>query len=313
MSLPGLQGESLSAVLKRAFKGFTAHDMATYAAALAYQALFSMFPFLLFLIALLGFINREDFFTWMLDQAQAAFPADVFTRFETIINEIRHNSAGGLLSFGIIAALWSASGGMRALMNALNKAYEVEETRAAWKRYALSVVYTLIVAVLLVAGAALMLMGPDAIKWAADQIGLGSVFVTLWTWLRYPVLVVLLMIAAALLYFAAPNVSQPFKLITPGAVVAVLLWVLASLGFSLYVSSFSNYNATYGSIGGVIVALTYFFISAAVLLLGAEINAEVYRRRLGTPVPTDEAKAVQDRPKAGREQMLISPPESSRA
>jgi len=124
---------------------------------------------------------------------------------------------------------------------------------------------------------------------------------------------VLLIVAAELLYYAAHNIDAPFNLITPGAVVAVVLWLLASLGFSFYVSNFSNYNATYGSVGGVIVALTYFFISAAVLLLGAELNAQVYRIRQGRPVPADQAKATQDRPKAGREQMLVTPSESSRA
>ena len=307
MALPGLAGENPADLIKRSLKAFSKDDMATYAAALAYQALFSIFPFLLFLIAMLGFLDVPQFFDWMLEQAESAFPSDAFTRFESIITQIRNNSAGGLLSFGIIAALWSSSGGMRALMNALNVAYGVKETRPLWKKYALSISYTLAIAILLVTGAALMLLGPDGIEWLADQVGLGNAFVTAWTWLRFPVLVVLLMVVVALLFYAAPNVKQPFTLITPGAVVTVILWLLASLAFSLYVSNFSNYNATYGSLGGVIVGLTYFFMSAAVILLGAEINAEIYKAKNGYPVPRDQADAVEassDAP-TGRDQLLL--------
>lgn len=160
-------------------------------------------------------------------------------------------------------------------MNAMNVAYGVKETRPAQRRYLLSVIYTIGVAALLIASAALMLIGPRAFEWAAKQAHLGSEFVTIWTWLRWPVLVLLLMVAAALIYYVSPNVDQPFALITPGAVVAVGSWVLASVGFSLYVSNFSNYSATYGSLGGIIVLLLYFYLSSAVLLLGAEVNAEL--------------------------------------
>jgi membrane protein len=110
-------------------------------------------------------------------------------------------------------------------------------------------------------------------------------FVVIWTWLRFPVLVVLLMLLAAVIYYAVPNIRQPFRLITPGAVFAVVIWVLASFGFSLYVSNFTNYSATYGSLGGIVVLLFYFYISAAVLLIGAEVNAEVYKLKIGQPVP----------------------------
>ena len=110
-----------------------------------------------------------------------------------------------------------------------------------------------------------------------NQAGLGDAFVTLWTWLRWPVLALLLMLVTALVYYVAPNVAQPFRLISPGAVLAVAVWVIASAGFSFYVSSFGNYSATYGSLGGVVVLLLYFYLSSAVLLLGAEVNAELYR------------------------------------
>ena len=120
-----------------------------------------------------------------------------------------------------------------------------------------------------------MLLGPNAMQWLAGQIGLSQVFATLWIWLRWPVAILLLLLTVAIIYKVAPNIDQPFKFLTPGAAIAVLTWIVASLGFSYYVGNFGNYSATYGSLGGIIVLLFYFFISAAVLLFGAEINATI--------------------------------------
>lgn len=281
----GLHHANPIELLKRSLRAFLDDDMPTYSAALSYSALFALFPFLIFLIALLGFLHIPDFFDWLLDQAQSALPADSFSLVDTVVRDIEGKSRGGLLSLGIVIAIWSASSGVRSVMNAMNVAYGVEESRPAPRRYLVSVLYTIGLAALLIAAAALMLLGPRAIRWIADQAGFGDQFVTLWTWLRWPVLVLLLMLTAALIYYVAPNVDQPFAFITPGAVVAVVIWVIASVGFSYYVSSFSNYSATYGSLGGIIVLLLYFYISSAVLLLGAEVNAEL--RRMEAEAPDD--------------------------
>jgi membrane protein len=287
MRLPGFHDTNPVDLIKRSLREFSKDDMTTYAAALSYHALFALFPFIIFLVALLGFLQVPQFFDWILEQAQTAFPADAYARLEEVINQVQNQSNGGLLSFGIVTAIWAASSGIRSLMNALNVAFDVEETRPAWKRYALSILYTLGIAALLLASAALMLLGPQAMEAIAEQVGLGSAFVFVWTWLRWPVLAALLALAAALVYYVAPNVEQPFKLITPGAAFAVILWVVASVGFSIYVSNFANYSATYGSLGGVVVLLFFFFISSAVLLLGAEINAELHKAELGDPTPAD--------------------------
>lgn len=262
---------------KRSLKAFVAHDMATYAAALAYSALFSLFPFLIFLIAVLGFLHIPSFFTWLLDEGKRAFPASAFSLLQSTVDQVQGRASGGLLSIGAIAAMWGASAGVRALMNALNVAYGVEETRPVWKKYLLSVGYTIGFAALLTCVAALMLIGPRPMDWLAGQIGLGNAFVTVWNLARWPVLVVLMMIVAALVYEVVPNVKQPFRLITAGSVVAVVLWLVASVGLSFYVSRFADYNATYGSLGGVVVLLFYLYISSAVLLLGAEVNAAIHR------------------------------------
>jgi membrane protein len=160
-------------------------------------------------------------------------------------------------------------------MNAINVAYDVKETRPTWKIYLLSIVYTIGLAILLIAAAGLLLLGPNAMQWLAEQIGLSQFVATLWTWLRWPLAILLLLLTIAVVYKVAPNIDQPFKFITPGAGIAVLTWILASLGFSYYVGNFANYGATYGSLGGIIILLLYFFISAAVLLFGAEINATI--------------------------------------
>lgn len=288
MRLPGLGGVSAIDLAKRTFREFSRDDMATYAAALSYNILFSLFPFLIFLIALLSFLHVPTFFDWVLEQGQSALPASAYQQLQDVVGQIQGRSYGGLLSVGILTAIWGASSGIRSLMNALNVAYDVEETRPAWKRYLLSIVYTVGLAVLLIAAAGLMLLGPQGMAWLADQVGMSQIVVTLWTWLRWPVLAALLILVAALVYYVAPNIDQPFRFISPGAVVAVVIWVVASVGFSLYVANLTNYSATYGSLGGVVVMLFFFFISSAVLLLGAEMNAELYKANLGQPVPDDQ-------------------------
>lgn len=275
MQLPGFAGMSPIEVLKQAVKDFLEDDMMTYAAALAFRVLLALFPFVIFLLTLLGALGLSDFFNWLLDQARTALPADAFQVVDRIINEIRGQDRGGLLSFSILFALWAASAGMRSLMNALNAAYDVGESRPTWQRYLFSILYTVGLAVLLIAVTAMMILGPDAMQWLAGHVGLSELFAQLWTWLRWPVIVLLLLLAFAIIYKVGPNVDQPFKFVTPGSVLGVLIWIVASLGFSLYVSNFGNYGATYGSLGGLVVLLLYFLLSAAVLLFGAEVNSIV--------------------------------------
>jgi membrane protein len=160
-------------------------------------------------------------------------------------------------------------------MNALNRAYDVKEGRPAWKLYPLSILYTIGIAALMIAAAALFLIGPQAMQWLAHQLGLEQLFVILWTWLRWPVVLLLLTLVVALIYYVAPDVEQEFRFITPGSVIAVLVWIASTLGFDFYIRSFANYSATYGSIGTIIVLLLYSYISAAVLLFGAEVNAVI--------------------------------------
>ncbi|HLL51154.1 MAG TPA: YihY/virulence factor BrkB family protein [Thermomicrobiales bacterium] len=282
MRIPGFAEQSPLAVIREAIKDFLADDMMTYAAALAYRILLALFPFIIFLLTLFGALGLSNFFDWLLTQARVALPGTAFQLVEQVIGEISGQPRGGVLSFSILFALWAASTAVRSIMNALNVAYDVKESRPAWKLYPLSLIYTIGLAVLLIAAAGFMLLGPNAMQWLAGQIGLSQAVATLWTILRWPVAVLLLLLTVAVIYKVAPNIDQPFKFLTPGAAIAVLTWILASLGFSYYVGNFANYGATYGSLGGIVILLFYFFISAAVLLFGAEINATI--------LPAEEAE-----------------------
>lgn len=274
MIFPDLRGLPIGKVLVHTVNEFMEDEMSTYASALAYQMLFSLFPFLLFLIALIGFLHLPDFFSWLRLQSEMVLPPQALDQVNPVIDQLQQ-SKGGLLSFGIVVALWTASAGVRLMMNAMNAAYDVVERRPIWKRFPLSVFYTVGIAGMLLAAAALMVLGPQVMSWLAGQIGMEDFIVTLWTILRWPVIIILMMMAVALIYYVMPDVEQEFRFLSPGSVLAVVVWIIASLGFGYYVKTFANYNAMYGSIGAIIVLLLYFYISAAVLLLGAEMNAVI--------------------------------------
>jgi len=254
MIFPNLKGLSLQRVLVRTVKEFVNDEMSTYASALAYQMLFSLFPFILFLIALIGFLHLPDFFSWLRLQSELVLPPQALEQVNPVIDQLQQ-SKGGLLSVGIVIALWTASAGVRLMMSAMNAAYDVVEGRPIWKRFPLSVFYTIGIAGMLLAAAALMVLGPQVMAWIAGQVGLEDFIVTVWTILRWPVIVILMMVAVALIYYVMPDVKQEFRFITPGSVLAVVVWIVASLGFAFYVKTFANYNAMYGSIGAIIVLL----------------------------------------------------------
>ena len=260
-----------------AAKEFNKDDMFYYAAALSFQVFFSLFPFLFFLLALLGFLDIPGFWDWLVEQARAALPEQSGVGVvEQTIEEVRSQAQGsGLLSLWIIVTLGSASSGVRTVMHALNVAYDVED-RPWWKEYPLSVLYTILLAVLIIVAVGLMLIGSQAVEWLAQEIGIGSAFVTLWQWLRIPAAALVFMVVLALVYYLFPNLDQTFRIATPGAVLAVIAWVVASLGFSFYVNNFGNYGAIYGSLGAVIVMLVYIYISAHIVLFGAEVNEQIY-------------------------------------
>lgn len=271
----GMLGQSIKPLIEAA-KEFNREDMLYYGAALSYQVFFSLFPFLFFLLALLEALNIPGFWDSLLDQSRTVLPGQAAVVVEQATEQIRGQAqSSSLLSLWIIVTLWSASSAVRTTMHALNVAYDVEE-RPAWKRYPLSILYTILLAVLIIVAVGLMLIGPQIAEQLAQQIGLDSVFVMLWQWLRIPAATLLLVAVLALIYYLFPNIDQPFRILTPGAVLTVLVWMVASLGFSVYVNKFGNFGAIYGSLAGIIVLLVYIYISASVLLFGAEVNEQIY-------------------------------------
>lgn len=274
MFFPDLRGIGLGTLFKCTVQDFIADELPTYASALAFQLFFSLFPFLLFLIALIGVLDLHAFFDWLRQQAELVLPQAASELINPAIDELQTQKTG-IFSLGIVVALWTASAAVRLTMDAMNRAYGVKDGRPLWKRVPLSLLYTVAIAVIMLSVAGLMVLGPQAMNWLAQQVGIEQFVVILWTWLRWPIAVLLLMVMVAVVYYVAPDVEQEFRFITPGSVLAVLIWIAASLGFSFYVSNFANYNATYGSIGAIIIFLLYLYISSAVLLFGAEMNAVI--------------------------------------
>jgi membrane protein len=269
-------------IARKTLREFSKDQCPDLAAALTYYAVLSLFPALLALVSLLGvFGQAEKTTTALLDIVQRIAPGSTVDIIRQPIEEVTNSpSAGFTLVIGILIALWSASGYVGAFARAMNRVYEVDEGRPFIKLRAtmlgVTVVNVLIVAAL---GAMLVLSGPVA-EAVGNAVGLGGTFLAVWNIAKWPVMVLLVVAAIAILYYFTPNVKQPkFRWMTMGSFIALVVFVLASLGFAFYVANFSNYNKTYGAIGGVIVMLLWLWILNMSLLFGAEFDAETERGR----------------------------------
>jgi membrane protein len=276
-----LSKRSWKEVVKRTVREFKDDDLTLLAAALTYYGVLSLFPALLVLVSILGLLGASTTQP-LIDNLAALAPTaarDVFT------NAIRNlqsasGTAGLAFAFGILGAIWSASGYVGGFMKASNIIYEVEEGRPFWKLRPLQIAVT-VVLVLVAAAISLsvVLTGPLA-KRVGDVVGLGDTAITVWNIAKWPVIAIVVSQVIAFLYWVAPNVRQPgYRWLSPGGIFAVVLWVLASAAFAFYVSNFSSYNKTYGSLAAVIVFLIWLWITNVVILLGAEMNAEIERGR----------------------------------
>jgi membrane protein len=245
------------------------------AAQLAYYFLFALFPFFLFLATLLAYLPIPDLLERLTELLAQMLPGGALQLVRDDVRELVTRQRGGLLSFGFLVALWSSSSAIAAVMDSLNRAYDVEERRPFWKVRGIAILLTIGLSVFMLVAIVLLTFWPQIGGWIADQVGLGRLFEVAWNILRWPVIVLFMSVAIAILYYFAPDVEQQWKWITPGSICAVVGWILVSLGFSFYVNQFGSYNATYGSIGTVIVLLTWMYLSGFLLLLGGEINAEI--------------------------------------
>ncbi len=266
-------------ILKRTVREFKQDDLTDWAAALTYYGVLSLFPGLLVLVSLLGLFGQSATQP-LVDNLTALAPGPARDLLTTTIANAQKSQAAGLAFFiGIAAALWSASNYVGAFMRASNHIYEVEEGRPFWKLRPLQIALTVVMVVILAAiSVAVVVSGPLA-KSIGDVIGLGDVAVTVFNIAKWPVIAIIFALMIAGLYYIGPNVKHPkFRWVSPGGIFAVVMWVIASLLFALYVSMFPP-NPTYGTIGAVILFLTWLWISNVVILLGAEMNAEMEREK----------------------------------
>ncbi|HET7753453.1 MAG TPA: YihY/virulence factor BrkB family protein [Anaeromyxobacteraceae bacterium] len=247
-------------------------NMTSWAGAVTYSGLLALFPFMLFLLALASVIIQPAQAEALVDELGKVAPAEVTKILGDRIRALGQGSSPGLLTIGGIGAIWAASGGIQAIMTALNVAYGVRESRPFWKVKGIAILMTLVAGVLALVAALVAIASPAIANFIGGPIG------TAISWLRLPAAGLVMMLLWAILYYVLPDVQQKFKFITPGSVGGVVLWVLASYGFSQYVANFGKYDATYGSVGGIIVMLLWLWISSVVLLLGAEANAIIEHR-----------------------------------
>jgi membrane protein len=264
----------LRGVIERSARSFARHDMVVYATALAYRGLFALFPFAIFLVAVVSFLRVDAVLGWLAEQGPQRIRGNVPQPVASLLEAFGRDH-GWLLLVGVALAFWSVWISALFLTKALNAVFEVQETRPPWKRIASSLTFAPSLALAAVVAVTLMLVTSRAAAWLAGWVGLDETFVQLWTLLRWPTALLLLALVVAVVYRYAPNEDLTFRSVLSGAVVAVLSWALASLAFSFFLTVFPIHGVAYGSLGTAISLLLYLYFSVAVLLFGAELNAEL--------------------------------------
>jgi membrane protein len=277
------------AAMKRTFHEFMDDNLPDWAAALTYYSVLSLFPAVIVLASLVGLVGDPDKLVENLRQFAPSQAQD------TLIDLVRQlagsaSIAGPLAIIGLLSALWAASGYLGGFIRAANAIYDVEEGRPVWKTVPLQIALTLTMMVLLTVTALGVVLTGGIADRVGHALGLGATGVQVWDIAKWPVLAVLVSLAIAILYWAAPNVRQPgFRWLTPGSALAVLIWALASVGFAVYVANFASYNKVYGSLAGVVVFLVWLWLSNLAILFGAEFDAELIRgKEIAQGLPESE-------------------------
>jgi membrane protein len=260
---------------RRVWRELQNDEIPDRAAALSYYFLFSLFPALLFLTTLVGMLPVPDLMDRFMGYLAQTLPEDAASIVRKTLVEVQRGAHGGLLSIGMIGTLWAASSGMGSVMNALNVAYHISETRPWWRRRLIAIGLTVGFAVFILTALVLLVFGPRLGGAFAGRFGLGPQFTSVWNALSLPLVILFVLVGIALVYYLAPDAEQRWRWVTPGSAVALVLWLGMSYGLRLYVTQFANYNATYGSIGGVILLTLWLYLTGLVLLLGAEVNSEI--------------------------------------
>jgi membrane protein len=260
---------------KRTLSETIEDDVSGLAAELAYYFFLALFPALLFLVALASFFPVHDLMNQIVGALSRFAPAEVLAIVRDQVGKIAGNKDGGLLTIGFLGTVWSTSSAIAGIISTLNKAYEITDSRPWWKVRLIAVGLTFGVGLFVLISFALVLVGPMLAAPMADWLGLGRAFEVAWRAVQWPIVFVLVAFAIGSIYYFGPDAEQQWEWITPGSLLATLLWIVISLGFRAYVTSFGNFNATYGAIGGVVVAMLWLYISGLAILVGAELNAAI--------------------------------------
>ncbi|MER7070857.1 YihY/virulence factor BrkB family protein [Terrabacter sp. NPDC000476] len=285
-----LPRESLVAVLKRARGEFKRDNLTDLAASLTYYGVLSLAPALVVLVSALGLLGR-DATAEVVDQVQAVAPGSSADFVRTLVTQAQSNRTGAGLGavLGLLVALWSASGYVSAFMRASNVIYDIPEGRPIWKTIPIRIGVTVLAVVVMVVSAVIVVVSGPVAQQVGGLVGAGDTTLLVWGVLKWPVLLVLVSVLFAVLFWASPNAKQGgVRWVSPGGVIAVLLWLVVSAVFAVYVANFSSYDKTYGSLAGVVVFLVWLWLTNIAILLGAEVNAELDRSRaIAEGVPED--------------------------
>jgi membrane protein len=291
-----LGGLGMRELAVRVWREIEKDELLDRAAALSYYFVFALFPALLFLTALVGLFPEQDLMDRFLAPVKEFLPADAASLLERTLTEVQRDASGGILSVGVVVALWGASCGMVSIITTLNVVYGVTNPRPLWRRQLVAIVLTVVFSIMALGALLSLVLGERVGQAAAAWAGLGETFTTVWGLVQWPLGLLFTLTGIDLVYHFAPAVRLKWYWLTPGSAFAGLAWIGASLGFRAYVSSFANYNATYGSIGGGILLLLWLYLSSMALLIGGEINSVIARaaaeRGEEIAAPLDEPEAA---------------------
>jgi membrane protein len=271
-------GYRVESVVRKALREILDDKLLGLSAQTAYYFFFSLFPMLLFLAPLLSLVgNKQETFEVLVGRLQEVVPSEGWGLIGGVINDVVFaKNAPGLMSVGALLAIWAGSNVFSALIDALNTAYDVRDTRPWWKKKLVAVASVIGIGLVMFTSTVLILGGNSLTTWIADRLALGGFARSLWSALQLPIAFLLLVLIAALSYYFLPNIRQSKRQVLVGALFTTVAWAVVTLGFRAYVANFANYNATYGALGGVIVLLTWMYFSMLVFLIGGEINAELH-------------------------------------
>lgn len=289
-------------ILRRTFvDAIFKHNCLGLAAQLAYYFFFSLFPALIFLIAIASYFPITTLMDEIVGSLRQFAPPELIAIVTDQLRKISGDQQGGLLTLGILTALWSSSSAMTAIIDTVNHAYAVEEGRPWWKVRLVAIALTIGGAIFVLTSFALIIVGPQLANPIADAVGLGTAFEWTWNIVQWPVACALASIGIALVFYFAPDVEQQWSWLLPGTIFATILWVAASLGFRYYVVNVTHYTETYGALGGAMVLLLWFYMSGLVLLLGAVMNAKIEH---AAPIGKNPGEKVEgQRRRIGRDTM----------